>query len=126
MVTSALRNCHDLARVDDVWKFKNCLVDAIKNKLDINQCCGNLNRSILHAASYNGCSRNIAELLEGAGKEAGFRSINDVDAFGDTALHDACARQHEACALELLEKSGKRAGFTAISTKNNQGRTFYF
>lgn len=111
-----------LARRDDVVGLQQALVRAKKQGLDVNQRdrCGS---TILHHAAGAGLGRNIAAIVVGAGKAAGFHSVNACDKEGGTALHLACLSGDTDAVLELTERSGRAAGFTAFAAHGKDGRT---
>jgi ankyrin repeat protein len=110
-----------LAGAEDAAAFRDALVVAKQQGLDVNQRDGE-ERTLLHLSAQYGRRENVVELLNGEGKDR-FHQINAMDRSGQTALYLACYKEHTGVVEELVEGAGREAGFTAYVVKDFLGGT---
>jgi hypothetical protein len=110
-----------LARGEDRVAFRDALLLAKEQDLDVNQRDGPLQVTLFHEAAQWGCRENVRELLTAAGKAAGFHEVNAVDKEGRTALHYACMNGHTGVVEEIVEGAGREADFKAFAVQIADG-----
>ena len=87
--------------------LRSGLLQAKKEGLDVNDR-EYWDRSLLYEAAYHGCAHNIAELIDGAGKEVGFNLINQDSSFSflfqavgfKTIKCDTSSSEHDQTVLD--------------------------